>query len=126
MQLSTLLADMGGRGWHPGMLLFGVLIPLAIIGLVTYGIWELTSARRVAPTGPALGGPPSGPAPSSAALAVLDERFARGEIDAEDYLQRRSLLTSPIAPVVATPVTPPAPLPGHPDVTSEQPATPTE
>jgi putative membrane protein len=126
MQLSTLVADLGGRGWHPGMLLVGIVVPLAIIGLVTYGIWELASSRRVAPMGPSVDGAPSGPAPSSAALAVLDERFARGEIDAEDFVQRRSLLTSPIAPVVATPTAPPAPLPGDPDVTSEQPATPAE
>jgi hypothetical protein len=80
MQLSTLVADLGGRGWHPGMLLVGIVVPLAIIGLVTYGIWELASSRRVAPTGPA----------------------------------------------VATPVTPLGPLPGDPDATSEQPATPAE
>jgi putative membrane protein len=33
-------------------------------------------------------------APRSGALAILDERFARGEIDADDYSRRRDLLAS--------------------------------
>jgi uncharacterized membrane protein len=32
------------------------------------------------------------PSPTSDALRILDERFARGEIDADDYKQRRDLL----------------------------------
>lgn len=37
---------------------------------------------------------PSPPAPGDQAQRILDERFARGEIDAEEYSQRRDLLRS--------------------------------
>jgi uncharacterized membrane protein len=33
-------------------------------------------------------------APSSEALRILDERFARGEIDADEFTKRRDLLKS--------------------------------
>ncbi len=35
-----------------------------------------------------------GPGGTSPALQLLDERFARGEIDAEDYKTRRTLLST--------------------------------
>lgn len=34
-------------------------------------------------------------APQSSAAAILDERFARGEIDAEEYSQRKAALNAP-------------------------------
>ncbi len=37
----------------------------------------------------------SPPAAQTDALKILNERFARGEIDAEDYTQRRDLLKGP-------------------------------
>ncbi len=90
MGIAGMMAVLVNRGWHPGAMLFGVLIPLTIVGLVAYGIWELVHTRDTAAV-PAFGA-------SNQVLTVLDERFARGEIDAEEYLQRRSLLTSPLAP----------------------------
>ncbi len=114
MQLSTLSADMGGRGHHSGFLVFGILVPLVIVGLIAYGIWQLVSSRRVVPARP-----PAGFAPSSTALAVLDERFARGEIDADEFVQRRTLLTYPAPPPVP-PTTTPEPSQNE---TAEQPAT---
>ena len=35
---------------------------------------------------------PSGPAERDEPLRILDERFARGEIDADEYNRRRDLL----------------------------------
>jgi len=35
-----------------------------------------------------------GPAGSSSALRILEDRFARGEIDADEYGRRRHLLSS--------------------------------
>jgi putative membrane protein len=35
------------------------------------------------------------PAPADQALRILDERFARGEIDADEYDLRRGVLRSP-------------------------------
>jgi putative membrane protein len=34
-----------------------------------------------------------GPAGSSSALHILEERFARGEVDADEYARRRQLLS---------------------------------
>ena len=33
-----------------------------------------------------------GPSPSAGALGILHERFARGEIDEEEYTRRRTLI----------------------------------
>ncbi len=88
MGIAPMMALLVRDGWGPGALLFGVLIPLAIIGLVAYGIWELARSRDTAVVG--LGGGVASPA-----SAILDERFARGEIDAEDYVARRNLLVGP-------------------------------
>jgi hypothetical protein len=73
----------------PGIVV-GLLLPLAIVGLVAYGIFELVRAgsdRPVDGTGARVA-----PAASNPAIAILEERFARGEIESEDYLQRRELL----------------------------------
>lgn len=109
---SQVLALVGARG-----LVVGVLLPLAIAVLVAYGVFELLRSREVAP---AAGSAAAAPAP---ALAILDERFARGEIDAEEYVQRRSLL-APGAGAASTPEPsvppPPDPEPPTPDATAEQ------
>ena len=110
MSTLTVLAVIGGRG-----ALVGFLLPLTIVALVAYGVFELVRSRE-APIGAPAGGATPGwtpPPTSSSALAILDERFARGELDAEEYVQRRSLLMpSPVAgtPVPSTAATvPPAP-----------------
>ena len=114
---ALLLADGMGRGFHPGMLVVGIFIPLVILGLVAYGIYELVRSRSTVPA--VAGAGPGGPAGS--ARVLLDERFARGEIDAQDYVQRRTLLDGRPAP--AGPPSPEAdPVPA--DVTSERPVTP--
>ena len=65
------------------------LIPVLVIGLI---VWLLVDAtrRHDEPTHPAASALYPGYAgPTSSARAVLDERYARGEIDREEYLQRR-------------------------------------
>lgn len=66
---------MGGWGW--GMAVFGWLFLALIVVLVAWLIWSTTRGgdRRTSP-----GGNP---------LDVLDHRYARGEIDREEYLQRK-------------------------------------
>lgn len=88
---------------RPGVMLFGMLIPLAVLVLVAYGFWEL-GRSRVEPAGAdgALGvGSSGGGVAASSARSILDERFARGELDAEEYVRRRALLdgTVPSPPV---------------------------
>ena len=114
---ALLLADVFGRA-RPGVFLFGILLPLAVVALVAYGIWELARSRSVE-----VAGAGSSAAAGSARL-LLDERFARGEIDADDYVQRRTLLdgapiVAPTGSPVAAPVTPVTT--ADPAVTSEQP-----
>ena len=67
-----------GMGWFGGifMIIFWVLI---IVGLVFLIKWLIQSTRSEKS---AAGG-------SQRALEILKERYARGEIDREDYLQRR-------------------------------------
>ena len=74
---------MDGYGYGIGMM-FGPVLWLIVIGLIIAGvIWMV---RRSEPA--SASGKPSG------ALAELDLRFARGEIDADDYAARKKLLTA--------------------------------
>lgn len=72
-------------GWGYGFgMMFGPVLWLIVLGLVVAGvIWMV---RRF----------DDRPAPqrTSGALAELDLRFARGEIDAEEYTQRKKLLSA--------------------------------
>lgn len=116
MTAALFAARMGG--FAPGMFVFGILVPLVIIGLVAYGVYELVRARNLGAPAPAVAGG------AASARTLLDERFARGEIDAEEYVQRRTLLDGTAAPVA--PTAPPADEPAveaSPDVTTEQAAT---
>lgn len=70
-----------GYGYGIGMM-FGPVLWIIVIGLVVAGV--VWMARRL--DGDATQRPRSG------ALAELDLRFARGEIDAEDYAARKKLL----------------------------------
>jgi len=69
------------HGWWPlGGLIWLAFLGLAIVGLVTMVRWlfgDKVRERR---------------SPSSA-LAILEERYARGEINREEYEQRRRDLT---------------------------------
>ncbi len=90
---------MGWTGWA-GWAGMGLLWLLLIGGLVLV----VLAVARLASTGrrdqpPAAGPPPTGaspvPGPTSGggfARAILDERFARGDIDAQEYTERRRLL----------------------------------
>ena len=80
---------MWGHGWGWGywlgtgitMILFWALVILAIVALVRY----LLGTTR----GPGRGGPGGG---QTRAEEVLAERFARGEIDEEEYKRRLEVL----------------------------------
>ncbi|WP_167455382.1 SHOCT domain-containing protein [Amycolatopsis kentuckyensis] len=68
----------GAMGWFGGV---GMLVLLALV-LATLVALVVVLARR---------GPQ--PEPGGTARRILDERFARGEIDQEEYEQRRDALT---------------------------------
>lgn len=71
-------------GWHWWMPFTGILW-LVVVAVVVVGIVLL--ARSRGDTASSGGG--------RAAMDVLDERYARGEIDREEYLQRKDDLSAP-------------------------------
>lgn len=78
----------GGWGWEAwgAMTLTMLLLPGAIVaGIAT--ILRSRGERHSPP--PATAGPRQ-----DSVLRILDEPFARGEIDAGDYIKRRDLLQS--------------------------------
>lgn len=73
----------GGSGW--GGWLVMILLMVIFWGVVIVGgiaVWRAVDRRDRAPR------PPTPPNPER----VLDERFARGEIDVEEYTRRREVL----------------------------------
>lgn len=77
-------SDMMHDGWHWWMPFPGILW-LLFVAVVIVGIVLLVRSRGEAPS--------SGSGQS--AVDMLDERYARGEIDREDYLQRKDDLLTP-------------------------------
>ncbi|HEX6539676.1 MAG TPA: SHOCT domain-containing protein [Candidatus Dormibacteraeota bacterium] len=83
--------------------LFWLLIVIALVAgafLLVRAVLHRPLPPRP-PYMPAPGGPPfmHGPgAPAQSALAELDLRYARGDIDRDEYLQRRADLTGQVPP----------------------------
>lgn len=61
--------------WHPGMWFGGPLLALLWIGLIAVGLWLLLRNLRERDRG-------------GRARDILDERYARGEINSEEYRER--------------------------------------
>jgi putative membrane protein len=72
----------GGWGW--GAWLATSLVMLLFWGLIIAGVIAVVRSWRP--------GSHDGRGGSSDALRLLDERFARGEIDEDEYRKRRDLL----------------------------------
>lgn len=74
---------------HDGMFDGGWFFPLGglIALLFTIGFWVLVIAVLVA-----LVRRRSDGGPKSSALSVLEERYARGEIDQQEFMERRRVL----------------------------------
>lgn len=75
-----------GNGWGAGSWI-GMIVTALIFcaAVVAFIVWIV----RQSP-GRQIGSPP--PAPHSSAEQILNERFARGEIDETEFLARRSAL----------------------------------
>ena len=70
----------GGFGFFLGPL-FMILVPIALIVGVLYLVRAFSAPARPAPSDPA-----------NTALAILNERFARGEIELDEFEERRKEL----------------------------------
>jgi putative membrane protein len=71
---------MGGAGWFgPFQMIFWLLLLIAIVGLV---VWLVRPSGRTSELPPGLPRRPSG-------LDILEERYARGEIDRDEYLRKK-------------------------------------
>jgi len=73
----------GGWGWFPGMMLGPLMMLIVVGGTVALVVWLLRGAGHVASHGH-----------SRAALDILEQRFARGDIDKAEFEDKRKLLQS--------------------------------
>ncbi len=81
----------GRGGWGMGwMMLFGVLLLAGLVVLIVVLMRGLGGGTRQDLGNPPAYGPPAGPPDTGAVRArqILAERYARGEIDTEDYQAR--------------------------------------
>lgn len=72
----------GWHGWFFGPIMMIVFIAVAVVVVVTLVRWLGSQDHALPPYSP----PPKTP------LDILKERFARGEIDKEEFEERRRLL----------------------------------
>lgn len=80
-----------GGGVHWWEWLLGFIGMVAFWALIIYAGWYLiTGLSRSGNVSAPQAGPPAVPPP---AKQILDERLARGEIDAEEYRRLRDLMT---------------------------------
>jgi len=81
-------------GWHPfmmvSMIVGTIIVVLAIIGMMVIFVWLVRWATRGYPFYDQ--GTHYHPGRERAALDILDERFARGEIDKAEFEEKRKLL----------------------------------
>ncbi len=74
-----------GTSW--GMVSAMIVVTVLIVGVIVWAVVYATR-RTTTPSTPMAGVPMSGPT----ARDLLDQRYARGEIDTADYEERRSKL----------------------------------
>ncbi len=86
----------GGWGWGSWVVMIILMVlfwsGIAAVAVMFLRSWRGGYAPPPPPTSPRPGEPvETGP---DSAMRVLEERFARGEIDAEEFTKRRDLLRS--------------------------------
>lgn len=101
-----------GPGAGGGNMLFGIfgfIGTLVLLGLIALFVIYLVK-RSKGKAAPAGFGHPNYSPPMPAAVQILDERLARGEIEVEDYMTRKAALLGAAGPVTNewTPQQPPA------------------
>ena len=66
-----------GGGWGWSMAIMGMLLMISLVALV---IWAIVSSSRR---------PVESSSSSNRALGLLDERYAAGDLDRDEYLERK-------------------------------------
>ena len=88
MTLAQVVADTGGfdhmSGFGWGMKGFGWIVGLVVVGVLVWAIVQVTPRRGDAATASA----------TRSAETILADRFARGEIDDDEYRRRLDALRS--------------------------------
>jgi putative membrane protein len=85
-------SDYGAGGW--AMMIGSVIIGLILVAFVVVGVvWLIRTQQGATPDA----------GESTSAKAILDARYARGEIDDAEYGQRRDVLTGRSAKSAAKP-----------------------
>lgn len=78
------MMDWGNSGWGAGDWVAMSAMMIVFLGaLIALAVWVVRSLRSH---------PPQEPEPAGRADALLAERFARGEIDEEEFSRNRDLL----------------------------------
>jgi putative membrane protein len=96
--------------WQGGFHLLPLLLFAVFIGVLVWGILRLSSQGAfAAASGPAGPMPAAGPPARDPALEELRVRYARGELDRNDFLERSADLGGPPIPDGTFPGQPPAP-----------------
>lgn len=96
--------------WQGGFHLLPLLLFAVFIGVLVWGILRLSSQGAFAAgSGPAGPMPAAGPPARDPALEELRVRYARGELDRNDFLERSADLGGPPIPDGTFPGQPPAP-----------------
>ena len=85
-----MMYDWNDHGWGPGAWIAMGLMMVAFWGLIA--VLVVYVVRNVGRGPSDASGAPG--VPPDQALRILDERFARGDIDTDEYNQRRELLRS--------------------------------
>ncbi|HEY7692921.1 MAG TPA: SHOCT domain-containing protein [Gaiellaceae bacterium] len=97
----------GGGPSTLAWVIFALLLALLLLAIASLAL-DLYRSRRARATG-ATGTPPRAVDSSARALALLDDRYARGEVSRDEYLQARDDLRGTAD--AATQVIPPDPEP---------------
>lgn len=83
----------GRGGWGGGEALLGLLLPLLFLAMTAALVLLVVRASGRFRLGGGRGTPPLAPRPpEDRVLALLRERYARGELDTADYEERRHRL----------------------------------
>ena len=83
-----------GTGFRPGAMLFFFLCLIIVVAAAFFLAQLVMRSRRGMRPFPPAHEPPW-QHQSSSPMQILDERFARGEIDEDEYRKRRTTLSEP-------------------------------